>query len=804
MPRLLSSGLVFLNLLASTARAESGATALPATAYEPAFAVRIVPATAKTPARIAFASCPAGPCAALATSPSVEVDARFDTARADLQRIETSAGKRVVWLRIPERSGPQAFEVLLAPGRTAPLFAGSTSPGADANATTERVFRRDAGDGKTLLLTSTTPAGGGLCGVPSAPGPIRVWTGDKWTSAAIRRLGAEERKRAVPLAASPGPEAPARRYLHPVGGSDDTFGRGAVDGDPRTAWVEARTGDGAGEYASFRIDPALAVSGVQLRLASPASGPAYAAPRSFFVLTDAAIYRVTAPDAPDAPSRARPVDGGVLQVKLPAPVHTACLSVVLDEADVNAPEPRSVGIAELGARTALDDQTPEALAARLGDPATADEALATLLGTPGDLGATWRKVYPALSRERRARLDAALSERGCAEATSLAVLGLGDADKNLRERAERKLEQCRRESVPALLATLDDSHAPRAREAGRLLALLAPSVAQKELPPRLGHESTRASFWPALAKAFRTADVATLQAALGAAPTLAAKLDAVLALGNRVGEVGAVARAVVQSAAAAPELATRFRAVEPAVRLGEPDLLRALAGDREPSVRHHVLGIMAQQSRVAALDPAAIAALGDENPRVRAAAADYFRAHAGGVAAAERALFPATKDPWPFVRMASLRAIAGAPPAAKQRALGTLRERLADPSFDVRKAALEAMAGLPAADVRNDILARLDDEQEAVPVRAQAARTLGAVCSLRDLDRLTVLARATLTPMAFELEREVGLAAIEALGAVHPANLPARLEPLRSKQAPATLKAAADRALAAPASCRVQ
>lgn len=787
MPRLLPALLVSLSLLASTAHADPGSLTLAKTAAEPALTVRIVPAAGKTPTQVAFTTCSAEPCAPAA----LDVDARFDAAHAELQRFETTSGKHVVWVRIPEKSGPHAFEVLLAPGHSEPLFAGTTSPATDPNVTTERVLRRDAGGGKTLLLTSTTPAGGGICGVPSAPGPIRVWTGDKWTSAAISRLDADARTRAVALVASPAPETKARRYLQPVGGSDETFGRGAVDGDPRTAWLEARSGDGAGEYATFRIDKALAVSGLALRLAPTPSVPGYAAPRAFFVLTDAAVYRVTAA-----------VDGESLQLKLPSAVHTSCLSVVLDEANPKVPAPRTVGIAELAARTALDDQTPEALAVRLSDPAAADEALATLLGVPGDLGVIWRKVYPALSVERRARLDAALGERGCVEATSIAVLGLGDPDKNVRERAERKLEQCRRESVPALLATLDDPHAPRAREAGRLLALLAPSVAQKELPPRLGHEATRSSFWPALGKAFRSADGDALHAALATAATPAAKLDVVLALGDRVGEAGDDARTVLQRAAAAPELATRFRAVEPAVRLGDPTALRLLTRDREPAVRHHVLATMAQRPRVATLDPTASAALGDANPRVRAAAADYFRAHSAGVGAAETALLPAAKDPWPFVRMAALRAIAGAPLPAKQRALGTLRERLADPSFDVRKAALEAMAGLPAATVRDDVMDRLDDEDEAVPVRAQAARTLGTVCSLQDLDRLTVLARATLTPMAFELEREVGLAAIEALGSIHPADLPKRLAPLRTKKAPATLKAAADRALAAPPACR--
>ncbi len=792
MPRFLPYAVVSLSLVASRANAEPSALALPKTTLEPAFAARIASGIGKAGARIEFASCAAEPCAPRAGGPSLELDPRFDAAQAELRRFETPSGNRVVWIRLPERGGTHAFEILLAPGHDAPLFAAITSNTADATVTTERVLRRDVA-GKTLLLTSTTPPGGGLCGLPTAPGPVRAWDGKKWSAAGLSRLDAADRKRAVTLLAKPAPEVASARYLQPAGGSDESFGKAAVDGDARTAWLETRSGDGAGEYASYRLDKSLAVTALSVRLAPTVLPPGYAAPRAFYILTDSAVYRVSAP-----------LDTDTLRLELPAPVHSACLSVVLDDANEKVPAPRSVGLAELSVHAALDAEAPAALAARLTDPARADEALATLLGVRADLGPLWKKVIPVLSPERRARVEAAMAERGCAEATSIAVLGLGDADRSVREHAERKLEQCRRESVPALLMTLDDSSPARAGEAGRLLALLAPSAAQKELPPRLGHEATRASFWPALGKAFRSADVATLAAALTAAAEPAAKLDVVLALGERIVEVADAARAVLQDAVGAPELGTRFRAVDPAVRLADATALRVLASDPEPAVRHRVLVGMTQRPRSAGFDASARNALGDVNPRVRAAAADYFRAHPESVGGAAQQLFPAAGDPWPFVRMASLRAIAGASPAAKREALDTIRERLGDPSFDVRKAALEAMAGLPAATVREDILGRLDDEREAVPVRAQAARSLGAVCSVADLDRLTLLAHATLAPMAFELEREVGLAALEALGALHPRDLQKRLEPLRSKKAPATLKAAADRAFAAPARCNLK
>ena len=576
------------------------------------------------------------------------------------------------------------------------------------------------------------------------------------------------------------PETPLR-YLQPTGGSDESFGRAAVDADPRTAWLETRTGDGTGEYATYRLDPALAVKSISFVLAPSVPPPKYAAPRSFYLLFDSAIFEV------------KPAAGPDLAVTLPKPVHSACMSLVLGEADQKVPAPRTVGLAEVGARTALDAEPVDALVARLATPAQADEALATLLGRPS-LGGAWKKVYAALSPERRAKVDAVVTERGCSEAAPIAVLALSDPDGTLREQATRKLESCRRESAPALVAALDDLDEARAREAGRLLALLAPSVAQVELPPRLGHEATRAAFWPALSKAFRSADAAALSAALAAATTPAARLDVVLALGDRLDEVPS-ARSVLTEALGSSALATRYRAVEPALRVQDP----SIADDREPAVRQRVWLVLAERPRVPAFDALARSALADGNPRVRAAAADYFRAHPEGLEAS--ALVAAAKDPWPFVRLASLRALGRAPLVQKQAALSQLRARLEDPSFDVRRGALEAMAGLPPKLVREDILARLDDEREAVPVRAQAARALGAVCSTEDLDRLTLLAQATLAPMAFELEREVGLGAIEALGVIHPRDLAQRLAPLRTKKTPPSLKAAADRALAGRGQC---
>ena len=116
-----------------------------------------------------FASCAAEPCAAKDFR-SLDLDERFDQAAATLQTVVAPNGSHVVWVRLPERGGPRAFEALLAPGQTEPLFAGVTSPAAEAGATTQKILRRDLPGGRTLLALSSIPPGGGLCGLPRRAG----------------------------------------------------------------------------------------------------------------------------------------------------------------------------------------------------------------------------------------------------------------------------------------------------------------------------------------------------------------------------------------------------------------------------------------------------------------------------------------------------------------------------------------------------------------------------------------------------------------------------------------------------------
>jgi hypothetical protein len=95
---------------------------------------------------------------------------------------------------------------------------------------------------------------------------------------------------------------------------------------------------------------------------------------------------------------------------------------------------------------------------------------------------------------------------------------------------------------------------------------------------------------------------------------------------------------------------------------------------------------------------------------------------------------------------------------------------------------------------------RLDDADEDADVRAVAARTLGAQCIQKSVDRLTDLALRSRAPVD-EADETIGVAAIEALGTLHPSDLAARLAPLRQKQARSPVRQAVERALLEVGSC---
>jgi HEAT repeat protein len=193
-----------------------------------------------------------------------------------------------------------------------------------------------------------------------------------------------------------------------------------------------------------------------------------------------------------------------------------------------------------------------------------------------------------------------------------------------------------------------------------------------------------------------------------------------------------------------------------------------------------------------------IAAASDPEPRVREAALKAMATSGlgAGVPAAAHAL---AKDEWTFVRTAAADALGALPQDVA--ATNALVTGLSDASPKVRWTAIAALGKQRATSQAGVVRERLDDTKEDPEVRALAAKTLGAMCMQNAADRLTKLAYLSRAPVD-EGDDRIGIAAIEALGALHPQDLEARLAPLRGNDVRMPVRRAAERAIIEPTSCR--
>src|SRR5262249_30285694 len=150
----------------------------------------------------------------------------------------------------------------------------------------------------------------------------------QFRGASVQRLGVEERKGAQRVIASArrGPaQAAIGKLLLPAGASVGSA-QALVDGDPATTWSEARPGVGQGEFVTFHAPNEVGVKGFAITVAPPTAKPEGIAPRTFYLVTETKTFAVTLPeDAWQHP-------GEAYDIPLSEPVHTTCLSIVLDDA----------------------------------------------------------------------------------------------------------------------------------------------------------------------------------------------------------------------------------------------------------------------------------------------------------------------------------------------------------------------------------------------------------------------------------------------------------------------------------------
>jgi HEAT repeat protein len=283
-----------------------------------------------------------------------------------------------------------------------------------------------------------------------------------------------------------------------------------------------------------------------------------------------------------------------------------------------------------------------------------------------------------------------------------------------------------------------------------------------------------------------------------------ARLDLLRAMGAKLPVLRPEADvAIADLLRSSPDMSTRYLLAQPLAHLarspdatsGELSRLAELARrDPEAAVRARAVELSAG---IGPLLPTLIAASSDPEPRVREAALRAIgMTSLGGALAAAHA---SKRDEWTFVRVAATDALGALP--QDLTTTNALAAALADPSPRVRVAALSALGKNKVTSHAARVRERLDDTREDPEVRALAAKTLGGMCVQSATDRLTKLALNSRAPVD-ENDERIGVAAIEALGALHPADLEARLAPLRVKEARLPVRRAADRALSDPSSCR--
>ncbi len=777
-------------------------------------------------------ACAAAPCVADGSSPVLRIGidkARMPDAKDVVVAIVPIAeGHDVIHVRIPERgTGPsvrgRAWEAVLAPGAGEPIFAGVTGLTAgdegERHGTMVQTPERDAAT--RVVVVGDIREDLRLCGQEATPLSPRVL--DPATlqlrGATMQRLTREQRagaRRVVASAragASDAPEAPLARLLVATGSSADANDLHApspaalTDGKTTTAWFEARPGDGRGEFVVMRAPEEVPITRLAITVMPDSRSANARAPRSFFLVTETATVAVTLPD-----------DGGKktsssYDIPLADPLRSSCLAIVLDEAYTRGEGAPDVTVAELVAYSEFDASGGSFAAATAalaggGPRANAAAGVLTRAGSAGfDAVAS---AYDTLDAQGRAlAVDVAGSVGACDKAAMLYVKAVGDADTEVARKARGHLQRCGETAGPALAAAVQGADVPRRTTAAPLLASIAPKSALEPLASVMGEgpAETRAAVRSALARAVgraSEAQVSTLFArATAAEKSPVARLDFLRALTPTFTAHRAEASRLVESILAEkPNRDTRYLAIDPLAdlaRVGEgparTHLVTMLTSDDDGAVRAHAASVLAN---VPSVGEPLVAAANDASPRVREAALRSLSTqHDGHAVDAARARL--AKDGWPFVRIAAIELLAGAGPS--EPADGALGEALADPSPRARSASIGALAARHAGAFAPALQKRMDDAHEDIDVRVAAAQGLGAMCAVASQDRLTALARSTLSDAADEAQMQLGLAALAALGVIHPNDLATRIGPLLAKGARPEVQRLAEATLRQPSGC---
>ncbi|HQP33759.1 MAG TPA: HEAT repeat domain-containing protein [Polyangiaceae bacterium] len=678
--------------------------------------------------------------------------------------------------------------------------------------TSTRIEVSEGEDGASTVLVGEVRRELGLCGRPALLSPRLVDPSDlALKPVKMQRLSRAERDKAETVTAqrAQDPFTPLGRVLSAMGASSAIGSPSALtDGDPETVWSEGRGSEGRGEFVTMRAPSEVAITGFSL-IVRPANQQVDdgAAPRKLWIAVDGRLIGVTMPeDAWKAP-------GGRYLVQLASPVRSSCVALVLDDAFVGKDAKKAaVSLAEVTAVSEFDGRLDLAglVGAMAGGGARA-QAAAAVLARGGEAA---RKAvsarYGELDESGRMLAWSVMDGAPCAESSRFFAPLLRSTNGLERKHAHDRIERCGRASAPALAEAFDRLPQGQRWELAEEMASLAPELAVDRLAPLLakGDPATRARVRKLLA---RTTKQPRGMRALGKllddtslAPV--ASVDLLRAASARLQEVGLPARASFARMVRQPnlDLRTRYLLCEPAARLaanGDAAAVRFLYDrilhDPEPMIRAHAVRVAHD---VPELVPSALFALENDHVRVRDSATWAVRDTQ--VSSAPPLIRRLILDPWPMVRAHAVDALATL--GASSQADDALHHALSwDESPRVRARVAAALGERGVRRAAPQLRERADDNEEFLDVRVRSVVALGRVCDRSAVDFLTVLARRAADPYGMEFSHQLGVAAIVALGRIHPRDLGELLKPvIEGKATPREVRAAAQAALSETDVCK--
>jgi HEAT repeat protein len=744
--------------------------------------------------------CAAAPCdvsGGLALEVPQELKAQIPSAK--LAIVGIGGGRRAIVVTVPGARDGRAFQaVVVAPLAGAVpkvVFAEVTglSEGADGvrQGKVVNISEPDE-DGARHIVVGIAREDLDLCGRPAVLAPELLSSKDlALHPARVQRLPAALREQAPKLVAELVAEgaAPATQgVLRALGASSAIGAPGALtDGRPDTAWAENRGGAGRGEFVVLSAPSELPLAGFEFVVLPPgAAATKSSVPRELWLTTRKDVYAVTLPE------EATRVPGARFRVTLPKPVQTDCVALVTESAFEERADSR-VAVAELAAVTELGSIDPAGLAAALaggGERAKAAGAVLRALGAPGF--AEIVKKFDALDEGgRRVALDVidAAPAEVSAPVYASALLSSSEAQ---RTHAQDHLRRCGRACAPVLTERFQASKGAQAQILADELAILAPDQAVSLLAARIGTAPARErrALRVVLARAAANTEArpsVTRLLADAALPSVAA-LDLLRALGPRAPSFLPEAGQTLNRLHAETNFATRYLLLAPAGVLAPRDpnaravVQQALTDAKEPRLRVRALEVL---PRDAAGAPGFLTALSDSDVRVREAAAVAVR-EGRFAQAAPKLVALLDDDFWPIVRRAAADALAVLPPEPQGDA--GLVDALSDEAAWVRASVASALGARRVVRAAPALRERLENKEEHFDVRRAAVAALAALCDQESVGTLTELAKRLADPMATVEDRAIGEAALEALAAIGPSDLNARLAPLSGTRAAPAVK----------------